>query len=181
MSFFGKFHPYGRSEREIASKHTAQHRAISSAQVAPGIIQSLVAPNDGPLSASFISCCILSRASEAGGVTRPRSGALAIHTKYRQDFQPKKESSKCLDARWQKQPPGACHFPLHTESQRLARLGGEKVAVGVKMSTAKSSVKASKKSAIVHRGHFAHQVPPCVFPCLIAIIYYFIYIVFKFN
>ena len=47
-----KLHPYCRSERDIANKHTAsaQHRATSSAQAAAlGIINKLVAPNHGPL------------------------------------------------------------------------------------------------------------------------------------
>ena len=44
-----KLHLYGRSGRDIASKHTAQHRAISSAQVALGVIKSLAAANHGPL------------------------------------------------------------------------------------------------------------------------------------
>ena len=70
-------HPYCQSERDIASKHTAQHRVTSSAQVALGFIKSLVAPNHGPLiSASFTFCCTLPCASVAGGVSRPRSGAL---------------------------------------------------------------------------------------------------------
>ena len=39
---------------------TAPHKAISSAQVAFGIIKPLVAPNHGPhLSASFTFCCML--------------------------------------------------------------------------------------------------------------------------
>ena len=41
---FSKLHPYFRLERDIASKHTVQHRAINSAQAALGIIKSLVAP-----------------------------------------------------------------------------------------------------------------------------------------
>ena len=66
-----------RSERDIADKHTAQHRATGSAPVALDIIKSLVAPNHGPLlSAAFTFCCILPCASVAGGVSRPRSGAL---------------------------------------------------------------------------------------------------------
>ena len=49
MCIFRKVHPYCRSERDIPRKRTTQHRAISSAQVALGIIKSLVAPNHGPL------------------------------------------------------------------------------------------------------------------------------------
>ena len=47
--FSRKVHPHCRSQRDIASKHTSQHRAITFAQVALGIIKSLVAPNHGPL------------------------------------------------------------------------------------------------------------------------------------
>ena len=56
-----KLHPHCRSECDIANKHTVQctqHRATtsSSAQAALGIINSLVAPNHGPLlSAPFTS------------------------------------------------------------------------------------------------------------------------------
>ena len=61
----------------MASKHTSQHRAISSAQVALGLIKSLVAPNHGLLlSAPFTFRCIFPVASVAGGASRPRSGAL---------------------------------------------------------------------------------------------------------
>ena len=49
MLFSSKLHPYCLSERRIANKHNAQHRAISSAQAALGIIKSPVAPNHGPL------------------------------------------------------------------------------------------------------------------------------------
>ena len=74
-----KLHPYCcRSEYGIASKHTAQHRAISSAQVALGITKTRVAPNHGPLlSAPFTFCCIVLCTS---AVSRPRSGALVVHT-----------------------------------------------------------------------------------------------------
>ena len=79
---FRKIHPYWRSERGVASKHTAQHRAVSSA-VSLAIIKSLVVPKHGPLLfAPFTFCCILPRASIAGGVSRPRSGALAQNTNY---------------------------------------------------------------------------------------------------
>ena len=54
MFFFRKLRPYCRSDRDIASKHPAQHRAISSAQAALDFIKSLVAAKHGPiLSASF--------------------------------------------------------------------------------------------------------------------------------
>ena len=44
---------------------------------AEGISKSLVAPNHGPLlSVSFTPSWIIPRASVAGGVSRPRSGAL---------------------------------------------------------------------------------------------------------
>ena len=49
VSVFRKLHPYRRSERNITNRHTAHHRAISSAQIALGIVKSLVAPNHGPL------------------------------------------------------------------------------------------------------------------------------------
>ena len=75
--FLRKLHPYCRSERDIASKHTAQHRAISSGQVAFTFIKSFVAPNRGPLlSTPFTFCCILPCASVAAVVSRPRIGAL---------------------------------------------------------------------------------------------------------
>ena len=49
-------HPYCRSERDIASKHTTQHRATSFAQVPLGNMNSLVASNHGPfLPAPFTS------------------------------------------------------------------------------------------------------------------------------
>ena len=52
--FFAKYtlpYYYYRSERDIANKQhsTGEDRAISSAQVALGIIKSLVALNHGPL------------------------------------------------------------------------------------------------------------------------------------
>ena len=47
--FFAEITPIGRSKRDIANNHTAQHRAITSAQVALGTIKSLVVPNHGPL------------------------------------------------------------------------------------------------------------------------------------
>ena len=72
-----KLHPYCRSERDTANKHTAHHRAICSLQAALGIFNSLFAPNHGPLlSAPFAYfSCILLCASVAAG-SRPRSGAL---------------------------------------------------------------------------------------------------------
>ena len=78
---FRKLHPYCRSERYSASKPISQHRAISSAQIALGIIKLLVAPNHGPLlSAPFAFCSLTPCASVAGGVSRPRSGALIVNT-----------------------------------------------------------------------------------------------------
>ena len=51
---------YRRSQHGIANKHKARHRAMSSAEVALGIIKSLVAPNHGPLlSAPFPFSCML--------------------------------------------------------------------------------------------------------------------------
>ena len=68
-----------RSQRGIAYKHAEQHRAISSEQVALGIIKSLVAPNHGPLlSAPFAFSCILPCASVEDGVSRPWSGTLVL-------------------------------------------------------------------------------------------------------
>ena len=56
----GVYTKYCGSERDIANKHAVQHRAFSSAQVALGIIISLVAPNHGPLlSAAFTFCIFL--------------------------------------------------------------------------------------------------------------------------
>ena len=71
-----------RSERDTANKHTVQHRALSSAQAARDTINSLFAPNHGPLISSPFTCvsCILPCASVAGGVSRPRSGALVLST-----------------------------------------------------------------------------------------------------
>ena len=77
--FFRKLHTYCRSERGIANKRTAQHRPISSAQVALGIIKSIVSRNHGPLtSAPFTVGCVIPCASVAGDVSRPRSGALIL-------------------------------------------------------------------------------------------------------
>ena len=78
---FRKIHWCCRSQRDIDKKQTTQHRAISSAQVALGIIQSLVAANNGLLSpAPFTFSCIVSCASAAAGVSRLRSGALVVVT-----------------------------------------------------------------------------------------------------
>ena len=75
---FRKIHPYCRSECDIANKHTAQHRANSSTHVALGIITSLVAPNHGPLLSALSKFTRnLPCASVAGGVSSPRSEALA--------------------------------------------------------------------------------------------------------
>ena len=80
LIFFRKSHRYCRSELYMASKHAAQHRVISSA-LALDIIKSLVAPNHGHIiPAPFTLCCILPGASVAGGVRRPRSGALVRTT-----------------------------------------------------------------------------------------------------
>ena len=71
--FLRKLHPYYcRSKRDIANIQHSTDRAISAAQVALAIIKSLVALNHEPLlSAPNLPC-----ASVAGGVSRPRSGAL---------------------------------------------------------------------------------------------------------
>ena len=73
---FGKLHPYCRLERDIAYKHTAQHRAISSALEATlGTLKSLVAPVHRRLiSAPFTFSC----RSEAGGVRQPKSETLKL-------------------------------------------------------------------------------------------------------
>ena len=47
LTVFRKIHPYYRSERDIANNHIAQHREVSSAQAALGIIKSRVAPMTG--------------------------------------------------------------------------------------------------------------------------------------
>ena len=70
---------YCRLESDIASEHITQHRAISSAQAALGVIQLLAAPNHGPLLSAVVLCCILPCASVAAGVSRPRSGALCTY------------------------------------------------------------------------------------------------------
>ena len=59
-----------------ANKHTTQHREISFAQAALGIINSLFARNHGPLLSAPFTCfsCIILCAGVAG--SRPRSGAL---------------------------------------------------------------------------------------------------------
>ena len=80
---FSLIHPCCRSERDIVSKRISQHKAISSAQVAIGIVKSLVEPNHGPLiSAPFTCCCMLPCASVACGVSRPQDGALVVHTRH---------------------------------------------------------------------------------------------------
>ena len=67
-----------------STQHSAQHRATvnSSAQAALGIIKSLVAPNHRPLRSAPFTCftCIFTCASEAGGVSRPRSAVLVVRT-----------------------------------------------------------------------------------------------------
>ena len=75
-----KYHTYCRSERDI-NKHTAQRRSISNAQASLGSINSLFAPNNhGPLLPAPFTCFsrILPCASVAGGISRPRSGALCF-------------------------------------------------------------------------------------------------------
>ena len=79
LSVLSMFHPpanYTRNaDQNVTNPASTQHSVISSAQVALGIIKSLVAPNHGPLlSAPF--ACILPFASVAGVVSRSRSGAL---------------------------------------------------------------------------------------------------------
>ena len=76
-----KLHSDCPSERDITNKHIVQTSAISSAYVALGNIKSLATPNYGPfLSAPFTISCILPCVSVAGGVSRPRGGALVILT-----------------------------------------------------------------------------------------------------
>ena len=80
MIFFRKWHLRCLSQRDIASKHTAQRRTISSAQ-ALGTIKSLVAPNNESFfTASFTSSCVLPCAMAAGSVSRPRGRALVYFT-----------------------------------------------------------------------------------------------------
>ena len=55
-----KLHPYFRSEGDIANTHTTEHSTgqsalLCSADVARGVIKSLVAPNHGPLFAPLYS------------------------------------------------------------------------------------------------------------------------------
>ena len=77
-----KLHTYYRPERDIANKHTAHRRAISSAQATLGIISSPFAPTHGPVLSAPFTCfnCVLPFANIAGGVSHPRSGALLEHT-----------------------------------------------------------------------------------------------------
>ena len=66
MLEFSQITPVLPIERDIANKDTAQHRAVSSAQVALGIIKTLVPPHRGPLlSAPFTSSCTIPCASVA--------------------------------------------------------------------------------------------------------------------
>ena len=64
-----KLHPCCQSGRDTANNRTAQHRASCSAQVALGIINSMFAPNHGPLLSATFTCfsCILPCANVAGG------------------------------------------------------------------------------------------------------------------
>ena len=85
-----QYHTYCRSERDI-NEHTAQRRAITSAQASLGIINSLAFArnNHGPLLPAPCTCfsCMLPCWSEVGGVSSPRSGALCFlqnHKEYHQ-------------------------------------------------------------------------------------------------
>ena len=75
-----KLQTYCRSERDIAKKQSTHGWAICSAQAALGIINSLFAPNDGPLLSAPFTClsCFVPRASVVGDVSRPWSGALVV-------------------------------------------------------------------------------------------------------
>ena len=78
------FYPYCPSERDIANKHTSHHSTVSSAQAALGTLFFLpVAPTYEPLISAPVTwfSCILPCASVAGGVSRPRSGALLTNTR----------------------------------------------------------------------------------------------------
>ena len=72
-----KLDSYCTSDRDTAIKHTAQRRAMSSAQAALGIINSLFAPRHGPHLSAPCTCysCIVPCVSVAGGVRRPLNGA----------------------------------------------------------------------------------------------------------
>ena len=71
-----------RSERGIANKHIAQHRPIRPTQVAVGVINSLVAPNHGPLIAAPFPCSgILPCASVAGRRQPPAERSPCINYK----------------------------------------------------------------------------------------------------
>ena len=83
--FFLKLHRTGNQNvtSPIKHAHSTAQRAISSAQVALGLIKSLVAPNHGPLrSAPFTFTCVLPCASVAGGVSCPRSRAEILYNRY---------------------------------------------------------------------------------------------------
>ena len=69
---------YTRTADQNVSSPSTQHSTTSSAQAALGIVNALVAPKHGLLLSALFTCfsCMLPSASEAGGVNRPRSGAL---------------------------------------------------------------------------------------------------------
>ena len=72
---------HSTAQHSTAQHSTSQHRAISAAQVALGITKPLNEPNHVPLlSCPFTFCRMHACASVAGGISRPRSGALVHNT-----------------------------------------------------------------------------------------------------
>ena len=85
-----KYHTYCRSERDIANKHTARRRAVSSAPAPLGVINSVFAPNHrGPISAPLfqLHSSLRERSGRRQPLTPPaeRSPVLSLgHTEYQQ-------------------------------------------------------------------------------------------------
>ena len=80
-NFFFANYTRTSADHNVAPPTNSTENLISSAQVARGIIKSIVALNHGPLlSAPFTFRWSLPCASVAGGVSRPRSGALVYST-----------------------------------------------------------------------------------------------------
>ena len=82
--------------------HTIQHRVFSSAQVVLGIINWVVAPNHGSfLLAPFTFSLNPPCASVAGGVSRPRSGALVTINSVHADASIEQEETSSVVAKLQ--------------------------------------------------------------------------------
>ena len=79
---FRKSHPYWRSERGIAIKHTINSTAQGNqlcVKSSSWRYRMADEQNYGPLlSAAFTFSCNLPCASDAGGISRPQSGALVL-------------------------------------------------------------------------------------------------------